>query len=370
MLSFLNIGILVGLVGVSIPVLIHLFAKQKVLRIPFGSVMFIRMFQNQKMRRLRLKQLILLILRCLALLLFVLAFARPSWRVTTAHRSGHAKSTMVCIVDRSLSMRREDLFRKAKEKAARILDLMQGEDECAVIWTSPLVKDPPFFTHHSGILQNVLSETDVTWDKGDLLNTIQLAADGLHSSLNINQEIYLISDFQKTGFSQTADSVWRSGWSGNLFAVPLEGIAENVGIVDAGVENVYFQSKDPIRIFGIIKNYGLKKIENLLVRVFLRGAAVTQKVIQLDPGETQRITFRIHEQNKGWYGGSMQLEDDIFVEDNTRYFNFLIPEKISVLLLGNRLDDTHLIQMVLSSHQGWDDQFVDRTGSGILARLM
>jgi hypothetical protein len=352
MFSFLNIAVLFGLAGVAIPVLIHFFARQRVQRIPFSSIMFLKMFQNQKMRRLKLKQLLLLILRCLALLFFVLAFARPSCKMTEGRRSKHAKSTMVCIVDRSLSMGRSDLFLKAKEKAVSVLDLLQGEDETGLIWSAPLEYSEPVLTHHTAVIKSILTDAEVDWDRGDIQKAVQKAVERLNQTRDINQEIFLISDFQETGFSSAADSVPHTEWPGTLFILPVEGVTENVGILSAGVENTYFQPDDPVHIFGLIKNYGRRHIDNLLVRVFLQGTAVAQKVIQLEPGETQRITFRINLHENGWIRGALRLDEDECLEDNSWYFCFQIPEKISVLLLGKNEKDNHLLKLALSSHPG------------------
>lgn len=257
---------------------------------------------------------------------------------------------MVCIVDRSLSMARGDLFRKTRDKAESVLNLLQDQDEAALMWSSPQRYSEPSFTHYPAILKSRLSDTEVSWDRGDLYKAVQTAVQWLNQSQNINQEIFLISDFQKTGFSGTADSMLFSDWQGGLFLLPIEGLPENVGIVAAGVENAYFQPNDPIRIFGLIKNYGRRTVENLLIRVFIHESAVAQKVVQLEPGETRRITFRINQREKGWVGGSIQLDEDACIGDNVWYFSFHIPEKTSVLLLGIRNEDFRLLKLALTSH--------------------
>ena len=80
MLTFLNTVVLVGLAGVALPVLIHLFARQKSRRVLFSTTTFLKHIHSERMPRFRLRQLILLILRCLAIFFIVLAFARPTIR--------------------------------------------------------------------------------------------------------------------------------------------------------------------------------------------------------------------------------------------------------------------------------------------------
>ena len=67
MLSFLNTVVLFGLIGIGLPVLIHLFARQKIRKILFSATSFIKQVHTARLKRIRLRQLLLLILRCLAI---------------------------------------------------------------------------------------------------------------------------------------------------------------------------------------------------------------------------------------------------------------------------------------------------------------
>src|SRR3990172_3581145 len=80
MLTFLNSALLFGLAAVSIPILIHLFTRQKTKTILFSSLKFLKELQKKKIRRLKIRQILLLILRALLILALVLAFARPTLR--------------------------------------------------------------------------------------------------------------------------------------------------------------------------------------------------------------------------------------------------------------------------------------------------
>lgn len=50
----------------------------------------------------------------------------------------------------------------------------------------------------------------------------------------------------------------------------------------------------------------------------------------------------------GRQSGYVLLEDDDLLEDNRRYFTFEIPDEVSVLLVGNRHEDTYLIRLALN----------------------
>jgi hypothetical protein len=77
-MSFANAILLAGAALISVPILLHLLMRQQPKRIVFPAVRFIKQRQQSNRRRLRFRHLLLLTARCLAILLLVLAVARPS----------------------------------------------------------------------------------------------------------------------------------------------------------------------------------------------------------------------------------------------------------------------------------------------------
>ena len=153
MFTFLNTAILAGLVAVAIPVLIHLFTRQQQKTIDFSSLRFLKELQRQKIRRLKIRQIFLLILRTLIILLLVFAFARPTLRSTSASslESG-AELTAVIILDNTLSMGLEKdgqrLFDLAKKRALQVVSLLRSGDEIYLLYPqSPakLANPEPFY---------------------------------------------------------------------------------------------------------------------------------------------------------------------------------------------------------------------------------
>lgn len=350
MLGFLNTIVLVGLFGVGLPVLIHLFARQKLQRITFSSTEFLKRIQNQKMRRVKLRQILLLILRCLVLFLVVVAFARPTLRKSAGVGKGRASSSIVLVVDRSLSMGRSRLFQQAQEWAASVLYLLRGEDEAALIWTPLRRQMHPEFTHNGYGLEKVILNEEVTWGRGFVLKSLGEAASILSNSHHINREIYLITDLQSTGFSSTQDTSLVPSWDGKLFVLPVVGEVENVAVVGGGVENQILQPGIPLRIFAEIKNCGDRRVENLLVRIFLEGRAAMQKTVSIEAGAAQRTSFRVIPERRGWIWGSIRVEEDDLPQDNEWFFICWIPERIEVLLVGKSEEDIHSIQLALETY--------------------
>src|SRR6185503_14592167 len=100
--NFLNPFFLFGLGAAAIPVLIHLFTRRRPREVKFPSLDFLTEVNQSEIRRLRLKQWLLLLLRTLAVALLAMAMARPS--LQGGARGGSAASTLVALVDVSGSM--------------------------------------------------------------------------------------------------------------------------------------------------------------------------------------------------------------------------------------------------------------------------
>ena len=69
-----------GLAALTIPVLIHLIQRERKRVVEFPSLMFLRKIPYQSVRRRRIRDWFLLLMRLTALALIVLAFARPFFK--------------------------------------------------------------------------------------------------------------------------------------------------------------------------------------------------------------------------------------------------------------------------------------------------
>lgn len=76
-MTFLNPLFLWFLPLTAIPVIIHLLAKRKSKLIDFPSLRFLKLLEQDALKKFNVKQLILLIIRTLMILFLILAFARP-----------------------------------------------------------------------------------------------------------------------------------------------------------------------------------------------------------------------------------------------------------------------------------------------------
>src|SRR5258708_30666452 len=90
-LAFAPPAYLWGLLAVALPILVPLFNQRRPRPLAFGAIEFVLRSQRQKARRLRLRQVLLLPLRCLLIAAVACALARPPLpprRAGTGHAAG------------------------------------------------------------------------------------------------------------------------------------------------------------------------------------------------------------------------------------------------------------------------------------------
>ena len=107
-----------------IPVIIHLFFRNRKKRVYFSSLFLLKQLRDESIRSLRIREWLLLLIRVLILMLLILSFARPVWnRSGQGTAKGIQKSNLWIAIDQSLSMKyRADDGLLLKEKALKAIE--------------------------------------------------------------------------------------------------------------------------------------------------------------------------------------------------------------------------------------------------------
>src|ERR671935_2441464 len=98
-MSFLNPFFLLGLAALAVPVLVHLVRRTRARKVQFPALVFVRQVPQRTIRRRTLQNILLLLLRCLAILLIVIAFTRPFFSGGSAAKQSTAPGATVILVD-------------------------------------------------------------------------------------------------------------------------------------------------------------------------------------------------------------------------------------------------------------------------------
>jgi hypothetical protein len=357
-MTFLNPFVLFGLVAAAIPIIIHLLNRRKLRTVEFSSLKFLKELQKTKMRRVRIRQLLLLLVRTLMVIALVFAFSRPALRGSLAGLGGgHATTTMVILLDDSPSMNVRDehgvLFNQAKEAAARLIGLARDGDHVFLLRLSDVRHASslvPFRSSSAALAAlTPLTPGDVTVPYSDALRT---AARITAASANANEEVYLVADAQETQLrpdSTAADSSLGLGPGVKLFLIRIGGEqSENAGIASAIVTTQINTRNKPIQLRATVRNAGSSPLHNTMLSVYLDGARVVQQSLDIPPLSTSTADVKFTAKRRGLLKGYVQIEDDALEADNRRYFVVRVPDHVNILLAGNTAADTRLASLALT----------------------
>ncbi len=376
-MTFLNPAILFGLLAASIPVLIHLFNLRKLKKIEFSTLKFLKELQKNKIRKIKLKQWLLLALRVMIIILLVTAFARPTLEgVSFGGTSSTAKTTAVFILDDTFSMSVVDqngsYFNKAKQIIKKLVAQLQDGDEAVIILVS---SQPSEINASTNLykLENELNEIKISSVTNQLNSALNRAAQIISESKNFNKEIYLLTDFQKGGLAEEEkieDLSELLNENVKIYSFNLSGREVfNLSLSELKVNTAIFKKSKPINFSVDVTNFSNQPADNTVVSLYINGNRSAQKTLQVNPGETKTINMEAPINEQGYIAVTAEIEDDDILLDNKRYTSFYIPEKLNILLLYNSPDDAKYVELALSSSGNSENFIISSKSTSKLAGI-
>jgi hypothetical protein len=342
-LSFLNPGFLWALPAVSIPLLIHFLSRRRIPETPFPTVQFLRALEPREIRRIRLRELLLLLLRTLAVLLLVLAFARPSLEPRGAVI--HAAASVGILLDDSESMGALDeqarpRMEEARSRARAILDAARAGDETALERsTAPGAA----VTARGGDRVRVdrwveqRSPTPLPARMAASLKELRLE---LQRSRLKARELYVISDFQRSNWDPAAVAELRAAAEAGTHVLLLP-------VVRGRVANHGFAGADPelhpgptgrgYELRARLANYSDAPTGRISVRARQDESLIGVGDASLKPDESRWISLSVESPpTSGQAGGDrvpviLESDRDALPTDDRWYALLGAPSRIRVL---------------------------------------
>ncbi|MEM7234905.1 MAG: BatA domain-containing protein, partial [Planctomycetota bacterium] len=131
-MSFLAPLYFAGALAVALPTIFHLIRRAPRGRVEFSSLLFLKPTPPRVTRRSKLDNWLLFLLRAGAILLLALAFARPFLRETDLLSLHVAGKKVAILLDTSASMKRGDLWSRAKDEVETVLSSLSSNDEVSL----------------------------------------------------------------------------------------------------------------------------------------------------------------------------------------------------------------------------------------------
>ena len=357
-MAFLNPLFLFGLFAAAIPLMIHLWSRRQAVTVDFSSLMFLVAAHRQNVRRLQLKQLLILLLRMLIVALIALALARPFLTLGLPLASIRAKTDVVIVLDNSYSMGYRDVdgiwFEDAKSIATDLLKSLRHGDSAALILMSDIAR--PEFRQLTPDIESVIQtiqDAEVSYRDTNVHPSIELAHEILSDSQQQIKELYLISDFRQNGWTNVGVLPNVSG--SRIVLLPVgQDTPHNTNIEEITASHQLIGVGLPIQLDVGITNHSNATLAQTTLTFHVGEEKKQTHTFTVDADEPVLTTITHNFASPGIHTGYFELTSDRLNVDNKRYFAVEVLGEIRVLCVGEQTDYLQLALNPLYNRTGLD----------------
>lgn len=211
--SLLNAGMLFGLLAVTIPVLVHFLNRRRFDVVQWGAMRFLELGERTR-QRIKLSDLLLLLLRMAMVALLAFIFSRPFVQGNTWIRNLHPEPVdLVIIIDGSYSMgwTGENITPHARAIQAthEILDQLTSVDRVAIIDARQrphLLTPAPLTDTATARLE--LEKIERPDGPANLITAFSRACQILTQSYSTRRDIVVLTDKQKLSWKLADKDLW------------------------------------------------------------------------------------------------------------------------------------------------------------------
>lgn len=285
-MSFLSPLFLIGALAAAVPILLHLFHRKTEVVIDFPAVSLLKRAPVQQHRRRRLRELVLLALRVVALLLLALSFARPYFAGAVAPDS---VPLTVIAVDTSMSMSAPGQMDRARAAATRAVGAAPASHALALVAfgaAATVVVEP---TTDRSAITSAITRLDANATGTRFRTALARSSEIIGTR---EGHVVIVSDLQQSGWESNDDGGLPDGVGVEVISVPPP--PGNLAVTSAelrdrrivaSIQNFgNIEVKTPIRLIA-----GGKELAKTDVTVAARGAADAQLLGTLPAGGNAEI---------------------------------------------------------------------------------
>lgn len=367
-----------GLGAIALPILIHLLARRRFRRVRWAAIEFLREAQRENRRRMRIRELILLALRCLAMLLIGLLLARPFLTPEgfAASMGGASRVRHLFIVDDSYSMGltrgRESLFRQAVQHVVgRVRTLADSPEGVAVAVmrasqpAAEMLSAAPLDEVSVTALTESMEAVDTSNRSADWDGAIATAAEWMTADAGPADRVivHLVSDFQQRDWTPADPSarfkpLRERAEAGQSLRIELVDLgrdgAPNLSLSDLSIDDRQVIAGLQTRATVTITNHSPSTSDATQLDVYVDDAATPPAPLPaIAPGESITVPLQVVFTEPGPHELNVSLPGDALPIDDSRYLACDTVSALRVLIVNGEPaadpyeDEVHLVATAL-----------------------
>ena len=338
-----------GLIGVAVPIIIHLLYRKNRKETQWAAMELLRKALVMRSGQIKIEDFLVLALRCLAMLLIAAALLRPILNSGASKWLGEKHVGMVVAIDASLSMGHGEhsRFEKALTEAEQVLSTAREGDPVTVVLLS---RNPEYIARAADYepekIKNLLSRetTKPSPYPLSLDSNVNLLAELATELESGTREVYLITDAQEDDWSTLSgtsqESLRKMTNESRFFVLPVstDGESEeNLSISSLNYASGPLQSSGVTRFEAIVKNHGREVANGASIEFWVGGKRTRkQEVGQINPGDSRVIPYFVNFDNPGDLSLEARLmsNGDDLDADNGRFAVVNIKDSVRILCVN------------------------------------
>lgn len=337
-MSFTYPAFLFALSAIAIPIIIHLFNFRKFKTVYFSNIRFLKEVKEETQAKSKLKHLLVLAARILAITFLVFAFAQPF--IPVENKKVVVGDKVVSIfVDNSFSMDAINvngtLLDDAKKRASEIVSAYKPTDRFQLLTNDFEGKHQRLVNKEEFI--ELLDEVKISPASHSLSEIVTRQMDVLQNKGNEIKVSFIVSDFQKSIVN--IDKI-KNDTAINFNFVPLIAVQkDNVYIDTCWFETPVRQFNQIEKLHVRIKNVSDKVLENNSIKLFINEIQKTPASFNVDKESETEIILSFSSKETGLQHCRIELNDYPVTFDDTFYFSFEVAKNIPVLCINSSSTD-------------------------------
>jgi hypothetical protein len=348
-LTFLTPLMLAGAMLVAAPIILHLIMRQQPKHLVFPALRFIRLRNDSNKRRLRLRHILLLLLRCAVIVFLALALSRPSVQSAGFLGDQEAPVAAALVFDTSPRMqyrlKNQTRLQVAQEIAGRVLTQLPRESDVAVIDSRTATAA---FSIDAAIAQRRIEGLAVTAAAEPLSDMCSEALRLVDQSTKGRKEIYVFTDLGRAAWSEESTVRLKNKLAENkdvaLYVIDV-GVddPQNIALGDLHLSADTLSKNTPLHFESDVATVGSIHEQRTVALDTIDNSGQPQRrdqtTINASPDQPQPVEFTVGGFELGTHQGTVRIVgEDSLAADDVRYFTVDIHSPWKVLLAAPKAD--------------------------------
>jgi len=341
-MHFVNPLFLLGLIAIAIPIIVHLFNFRRFKKVFFTNVRFIEELQLKTQKQSKLKHLLVLLFRILAIASLVITFAQPYIPLADNRINPDARNAVSIYIDNSFSMEaaatKGNLLEEAKRKAKEVTDAFKPSDVFQLLTNDFEGSQQRWVSRDEFI--DMLNDVKISSSSRIISEVVSRQKDMMNTAGTNNRSHFIISDFQKT--VSDFDKL-RQDSTASTFLIPLAGRkTNNVYIDSCWFESPLTQLSQLLTLQVRIQNKSEVNYEKVPLKLIVNGKQRALASFDCSSGESVIVPLSFTADTPGIKQAYLEILDYPVTFDDRFFISFTVGGQLPVLCISDKTENVYI----------------------------